>query len=93
MLVDWESAWIWEAKDSSDLVITLTNRIVFGLTDDLEVEMVFHEDELGVATADDNAEHRELEFACILVGVDVPAKVMDWDEWLIIQSSDCLRGL
>ena len=93
MLVDWESAWVREAKDPSDLVIALTDRIVFGFADNLKVEMIFHENELGVATAYDDTKHRELEFTSVFVGVDVSAKVMNWDEWFVVQSSDCLRGL
>ena len=84
MLVDWESAWIWETKDSSDLVITLADSIVFGLTDDLKIEMVFHKNKFGVAATYDHAKHWELEFTSVFIRVDVPTKVMNWDERLVI---------
>jgi hypothetical protein len=46
--------------------------------------MIFHEDEFGVTTANDNAKHWELEFASVFVGIDMSAKVVNRDEWLVI---------
>ncbi len=79
VLVDWKATWIWETKNTGDFVIAFADRIIEGLTDNLEVHVVFHDDQFGVAAGDDDAEHRIMEFASILVGIDMAGQMMDWN--------------
>src|SRR5574344_1386434 len=91
--IDRKSARIRHPKNPSHLVVAFTNGIVFGLADDGEVQVMLHDDELGVATRDDDAEKRIFEFTRIWVRINMTRKVMNRNERLIIKHRQGLRGL
>src|SRR5574344_41867 len=91
--IDRKSARIGHPENPGHLIVAFANGIILGLADDGEIQIMLHDDELGVAARDDDAEKRIFEFTRILVRINMTRKVMNRNERLIIEHRQSLRGL
>ena len=86
---------VGEAKDLSDLIETLADGVIASSTDDFEVVVLFHVNNLGVATGDNGGKKWEFGFvATEPVGINVRFEVVGRVEWNVVDdgNSPCGEG-